>query len=372
MPALRDLLDASDLNTLTNGFVNMVSVDQLGKLKEVWQVWVQLSSLTGPWVTEQRNDAFHSDTGSEAGIFNYLNSIPKDHKRSAKLWMKDGLFASKCVKSSKLTRENVTLRSYLFQYEPGEQDDYDFNIEPSNLPISSWDYKAVTSVCYNDSLPEMVSTYLSYIMNKCIDKLRSGRVKLEVILCDCMMIDPFLPVDLTYDRIATSNLSDYISLPALLTKFKGYLNISNSHSVLMTEMHNWVDDYLPQVKADIFLRAPELTPKVVKDTNNPLLVATGHLTSLIEYHNIIPDFQLYLRAALIESYSETELESFRKQRKKLPSIKTIISDLGLELRDYVRNENTVFPFKWAVNCRRVNLNRGDEFTLEWTLPTSSQ
>ena len=372
MSALRDLLDVSDLNTLTNGFVNMVSVDQLGKLKEVWQVWVQLSSLTGPWVTEQRNDAFDSDTGSEAGIFNYLNSIPKDHKRSAKLWMKDGLFASKCVKSSQLTRENVTLTSYLFQYETREQDDYDFNIDPSNLPFSSWDYKAMKSVCYNDSLTDMFSTYLSYIMNKCIDKLISGRVKLEVILCDCMMIDPFLPVDLTYDRIATSNLSDYISLPALLTKFKGYLNVSNSHSVLMTETHNWVDDYLPEVKADIFLRAPELTPKVVKDTNNPLLVATGHLTSLIEYHNINPDFQLYLRAALIESYSETELESFRKQRKKLPSIKTITSDLGLELRDYVRNENTVFPFKWAVNCRRVNLNRGHEFSLEWTLPTSSQ
>ena len=120
------------------------------------------------------------------------------------------------------------------------------------------------------------------------------------------------------------------------------------------------------------MRAPELTPKAVKDTNNPLLVATGHLTSLIEYHNIIPDFQLYLRAALIESYTETELESFRKQRQKVPSIKTLSSVLGLELRDYVRNENTVFPFKWAVNCRRVNLNRGDEFTLEWKLPTSSQ
>ena len=100
---LKDFLDVSDLNTLTNSFVNMVSVDQLCKLKEVWQVLVQLSSLTGPWVTEQRNDAFESDTGSEAGIFNYLNSIPKDHKRSAKLWMKDGPFASKCVKSSKLT-----------------------------------------------------------------------------------------------------------------------------------------------------------------------------------------------------------------------------------------------------------------------------
>ena len=128
---------------------------------------------------------------------------------------------------------------------------------------------------------------------------------------------------------------------------------------------------MPEVKADILLKAPELTPEVVKDTTNPLLVATGHLTSLIEYHNIIPDFHLYLRAALIESYSETELESFRRQRKNLPSIKTIIVDLGLELRDYARNENTVFPFKWAVNCSRVNLNKGHQFTLEWTIPTSS-
>ena len=207
-----------------------------------------------------------------------------------------------------------------------------------------------------------VAKSLYYIMNKCIDKLRSGPVKLEAVLYDCMMIDPILLVVLTYDRIATSNLSDHISFPALLTKFKGYLNLRNSHSALITEMHNWVDDYLPEVKADIFLRVPELTPKVVKDTNNPLLV----------YHNIIPDFQLYLRAALIESYTETELESFRRQRKNLPSIKSIIADLGLELRDYVRNENTVFPFKWAVNCCRVNLNRGDEFTLEWTLSTSSQ
>ena len=36
MSGLQDLLDASDLNTLTNGFMKMVSVDQLGKLKGVW------------------------------------------------------------------------------------------------------------------------------------------------------------------------------------------------------------------------------------------------------------------------------------------------------------------------------------------------
>jgi len=33
----------------------------------------------------------------------------------------------------------------------------------------------------------------------------------------------------------------------------------------------------------------------------------------------------------------------------------------------VRKENTIFPTKWAVNCRRVNLLSGDEFSLEWKL-----
>ena len=223
---------------------------------------------------------------------------------------------------------------------------------------------------YNDSLPEMYSTYLSYILNKCVDKLRNCQVKLMVVLCDCMVIEPFLPVELKYDRITTSNLSDYISLAVLLTKFKEHLNTSNVYSVLVTEVHNWVDNYLPEVKAEIFGRYFELAPKVCQDTNNPSLVFTN-LTSLVEYHNHIPDFQLYLRAALIESHSDEELD-FLAKKNKLPSIKAITATLGLELRDYARNENTIFPFKWAVNCRRVNLKRGDEFTLEWKLPSSSQ
>lgn len=366
--ALEELLAASDhdVSTLTNEFMNMVAPDQLCELKRVWKTWLQLSTRRGRWVTERRKAAFQRDRESKVGIENYLNSIPQRHRDSAILWMEDGLFTSQC-ETSCLTKENVTLTGSSFQFKKGDISDYDFSIDPSNLPFSGWDYKAVKKICYNDSLPEMYCTYLSNILNKCLGKLRSCQVKLYVILCDCMAIEPFLPVELKYDRVTTSNLTDYISFTPLLTKFKEQLNTNNRHSVLVTEVYNWVDSYLPEIKVQIMGRCLELAPKVVQDTKNPLLVG-NNLTSFVEYHDQIPDFQLYLRAALLESRSEEEL-AYLVKKIKIPSIKAITASLGLELRDYVRNENTVFPFKWAVNCRTVNLMRGHEFTLEWKVPS---
>ena len=233
----------------------MATTEQLSDLKRVWQTWVQLSTLKGPWVTEKRKAAFERDSKFKDAMEYYSNSIPKHHKESAKLWMENGLFTSKYTKASQLTRENMTLTGSLsFQWRKvGKQPDFDYLIQPRILPFSGWDYRAIENVCYNDSLPEMYSTYLSYILNKCVDKLRNCQVKLMVILCDCMVIEPFLPVELTYDRITTSNLSDYLSLTALLTKFKEYLNTSNSHSVLVTEVHCWAENYLPEVIGDMAL-----------------------------------------------------------------------------------------------------------------------
>ena len=360
--ALEELLAAGDLSTLTNDCLNVATPDQLRELKRVWQTWVELSSgHRGRWVTKRRNAAFQRDSQSKEGIENYLKSIPEHHRESAKLWMENGLFASKC-KASCLTIENVTLTGSPFQRSEFESD-YDFCIQPSTLPFSGWDYKAIKDVCYNDSLPEMYCSYLTNIMNMCITKLRS-QVKLYVIRCDCMAMEQFLSMELKYDRITTSNLSDYISLTILLT-----VNTNNSHSVLVTEVQNWEDNYFPEVQDQIRQNYFELTNKVVKDTNNPSLVFTN-LTSFVEYHDHIPDFQLYVRAALIESRDDQELASLAN-KKKLPSIKTITATLGLQLRDFVRNENKIFPFKRAINCRRVNLLRGDEFCLEWTLSSSA-
>lgn len=225
---------------------------------------------------------------------------------------------------------------------------------------------------FDDSLPKMYGVYLSKILHKCIERLSTSEVKLHVVLCNCLQIEPCLPLGLSYDRITTSNLCDYISFTTMLTQFKAYLNPNNSHSILITETFHWLHVYLPETYTEISRKSGDLsyTETVLRDTNNPLLLFTIP-TSYVEYHNLIPEFQLYLRAALIESHNEEELSSLAK-KNKLPSFKAIITGLGLELRDYLRNENKVFPFKWAVNCRRVTRMKGYEFALEWKLPTPSQ
>ena len=63
--------------------------------------------------------------------------------------------------------------------------------------------------------------------------------------------------------------------------------------------------------------------------------------------------------------------AFFKKTLKIPSVKCLVRSLGLHLRDFVQNEKTVSPYRWALNCRRVVMMRGHERVLEWTLVSDS-
>lgn len=367
MSALEELGATRDLETLTSNFMNVDDPDQFSELKRVWRTWIQLSTKKGRWVTEMRKAAFEADDKVEAVMRNYLMAIPPNHRESVELWRAEGIFTSQCDASS-LTRENMTFTGSHFMLK-NSKGDYDFSPRPCVLPFQGWDYQEVSKTTSDDSLPKMYGVYLSKILRKCVERLSRSKVKLHIVLSNCVQIEPFLPSELSYDRITTSNLCDYISLTSILSQFKAKLNSNNSHSVLITEIIKWQVGFFPEIGTKILRSSddPAYKEAVLQDTNNPLLLFSGP-NSYREYHNVIPEFQLYLRAALLESRSDNELCSLEK-RNKLPSIKAIVTALGLELRDYVRNENKVFPFKWAVNCRRVTRMKGYEFALEWKLPT---
>ena len=78
---------------------------------------------------------------------------------------------------------------------------------------------------------------------------------------------------------------------------------------------------------------------------------------------------MYLRASLLVSCTEEELAAFDR-KKRIPPVKSLVRSLGLYHQDFIRNDNTVFPFKWAVNCRRVNMWGGYIRTLEWKLTST--
>ena len=362
MSALEELVVARDLETLTSDFMNVADPGQFSELKRVWRTWIELSAKKGHWVTEMRKTAFKEDPGVEDVMQNYLMAISPNHSKSVELWHAEGIFPSQCEASS-LTRENMTFTG---------KDDFNFSPTPCVLPFQGWDYQEISKTTFDDSLPKMYGVYLSKILHKCVERLGRSEVKLHIALSNCLQIEPFLPSELSYDRITTSNLCDYISFTSILSQFKAKLNSNNSHSVLITEIIKWQVGFFPKIGTKILRSSddPAYKEAVLQDTNNPSLLQAG-ANSYREYHNVIPEFQMYLRAALLESRIDNELISLEK-RNILPSIKAIVAALGLELRDYVRNENKVFPFKWAVNCRRVTRMKGYEFALEWKLPTPTQ
>ena len=364
LSALQDLV-TTELGTLTEDVME-ISADQLSKLRDVWVTWLRLAKLKGPWVAKLRQEAISRDLGREGGIENYLHGIPKEHRISAQRFFNTGIFPS-TENAEELCKQNPTLTGRGCNWGSNTTI-YLYNIASDVLPFTGWDFSAIKKSCHVDSLPEMYSIYLSQIIQKVAEKLSKNQVKFQFILADVQNIESFLPVSLKYDRITTSNLWDYCSLPGLLTKLKGFLNGINPHAVMLTETQNWVRDFMPEVIHDLprLQGIDYLTRKALRDTQNPELADASGMSALVEYFNISSEFLMFLRASLLISSTDKDLASL-KRKKKIPSVKSLAGSLGLHLRDFTRNKNTVCPFKWALNCRRVTMLRGFERTLEWKL-----
>ena len=368
--ALHDLATTNELRTLTEGVME-ISTDQLSQLKSVWDTWLRLSLRKGPWVEKARQRTNSSDSEREDGLSRYIRAIPKEHRSSTQYFFDTGIFHS-TTNATELTRQNPTLTGRGF-HRFSVNCEFHYSIPPNVLPFTGWDYKAIKKTCQADSLPEMYTIYLSQILHKTIEKLNSDQVKFRFILCDVRNIEAFLPAELRYDRITTSNLWDCDSpLTVLLSKFQGFLNATNPHAVILTETDNWPRDFMPEIIQELpyIYGINDLCKIALKDTQNPELVDLSGLSSVVEYLNITDKFLMFLRASLLASCTNKELASF-KRKKKIPSLKSLVAPLGLQLRDFIRNENTVFPFRWALNCRRVVMLRGYERALEWKLPSDS-
>ena len=364
--ALRDLVTATELRTLTGGLME-VSADQLSQLKSVWTTWIRLSPRKGPWVEELRHKNSSFDSDWEDSISHYIHAIPKEHRMSTRHFFDTGIFHSS-TNDTELTRQNFTLTGQGF-LRFKVSCDYDCSIPADEHPFTGWDYKAIKKTgCYAASLPKIYTIYLAQILQKCFEKFSSDQVKFHFILCDVLNIKASLPIDLRYDRITTSNLWDYCPLTILLTKFKGFLNESNPYAVMLTETICWSQNYMPEVihVLSYFTGVDDLYNRALKDTRNHELTHLSGLRAVLEYLDFTDPFNMFLRASLLVSCTEKELASFRK-KKRILSVKSLVSSLGLHLRDFIRNENTVFPFRWALNCRRVVMLHGHERALEWKL-----
>ena len=365
MRTLQELIHVSSLEELTTGRLK-IEQDHLHSLIRVWRTWLDLSVREGDWITEERRRRFNeNDTSTlKEGIDLYLKEIPKEHKKSASNWFTDGILLPKGSRKE-LPRENVTLTGPVADSnEISCPCSFSYIINPGNFPFISWDYKDVKQHFYCASLLEMYSQYVSHVLEKSALKMASGKVKFHFLLCNCMEMAPFLPPDLKYDRVTTSNIADYVPLTSILDVCKPVLNTANPSAVIITEFQSWFDEnHTNLIEKDSFhyYQMPQsFRQNVLEDTQNPAIANSKGRVAFVEYHDYSDEFIQFLRAALLVAEHEV------KDKKSLLRTWRSVADYnGLIARDFLRCQNQVFPAKWMQNCRRVTHMTGFERAVEW-------
>ncbi|KAL9964394.1 hypothetical protein ACROYT_G028029 [Oculina patagonica] len=359
---LQELIHASSLEELTKGTMK-IEQDHLHKLVQVWRTWLDLSSREGDWITEARRRRFESDSGSKDGMALYLKEIPKEHKRSASDWFANGILIPKGSRKE-LPHENVTLTGSPAAFNHiGVAYPFNYVLDPSVIPFSSWDYKEVKQHIHCASLLKMYSQYVGHVLEKCAVTLATGQVKFHFLLCNCMEMAPFLPTDQKYDRITTSNIADYVPLTSILDMCKPVLNSTNPSAVIITEFQNWSDHQPNLFQKELFLysQMPQSFCKgVLEDTKNPTLAYSSGKVAYMEYHDFSEEFIQFLRAALLVADHEIP-----DRKRRLRTWRSVADYNGLIARDFLRCQNRVFPARWRQNCRRVTMFHGFERTVEW-------
>ena len=218
--------------------------------------------------------------------------------------------------------------------------------------------------------------YICHVLEKSKSNILRGQIRFQIILSDCMEMQPFLPPELKYDRILTSNLSDYIPIGDLLLSFKPLLKQSNKRAVLVTETKNWViNNFLSKLlsfeMAIMFSWTSKERETALKDTKSKTIAWSNNKTSHIEYWSLTKEFETYLKASLLACDLQFAGSKY-KTRDHMPSITKLVKLYGVMCRNFLRNENSIMPFRWPLNCRRVTQLNGLDRAVEWVLLHESE
>ncbi|XP_031575081.1 uncharacterized protein LOC116308741 [Actinia tenebrosa] len=358
---LRDLIQISNLEVITHGIMKM-NAEQFSSLKNVWITWLHLSRKEFD-IFGQRRQQFDNDRSAAYGMKSYIEEIPRKHQRSAQEWLQNGMLCSEQNRKN-LTKENFTLMGSSFQLD-SNSGSYEYGVPTDSFPFNGWDYRIVSAMYpKTNSLTVMYNNYITDVLRKCAARLQNDNIHLSFILSNCTDVTPYLPEGMTYDRIMTSNLWDYIHLGDLLKFMKPLLNARNKWAVVVTETQNWIRQ-LPLLydKKMGLTVGSAVRQKVLKDTGNKSIANSMGKQGFLDYCNITEEVTSFVRASLLDPSPN----SSRKTKSHIPSLEKLAAEFGLRPRDFARRENTVAPFRWSLNCRRVSLLQGTEMSVEWSL-----
>ena len=200
---------AEDIESATGGLISL-NENHIEGFKEVWKGWLDLQVEGTSSIRKQRDEAMNADSGSFVGKINYYTCIPQEHVLTAQKYMEDGVF-QRTQNCSYAENPTLTGPPYLFKNGP-----FTYCCPTYVFPFIGWDYAEVKKFKHTKSLVTMYGNYIESKLASFKEKLSSKQVSFDIILGDCMKIEEFRNKEMTYDRILTSNLMDYILLPELL------------------------------------------------------------------------------------------------------------------------------------------------------------
>ncbi|XP_072031029.1 uncharacterized protein [Amphiura filiformis] len=378
---------SSNLKELSHGTIN-VSLDNLEVLKQVWQGWLNVDQQEPSWrsvsLSIQRKQMFTNDPRAAEGMESYCAMLPRRHKKSAVSWVDNGDFLPSGMstqsryenptltgKRSSQAGHGVMMRKTTFKDIIAESkktpNDVEFLycIMSDLMPFGEWDYLEASRFSNDDSLIVMYHAYITNQIQQVIEFIQENRLHTGILLGTCLAITEDEVNGEKFDRIFTSNISDYVGTKTLLNVMKPLLSTENKNAVIVTQNWNWIK-FFEMAYADhpMYLLDGSWNKWIAaarKDTGADHSIRPRHWYQ--EYFNNTSYFVDYLRADLMACNRIHEVEDTQGKVATFQQVKGQCS--GLRMRDFRQRLNKVVPWRYRCNARAVNMLPGISRMLEW-------
>ncbi|XP_033111189.1 uncharacterized protein LOC117112221 [Anneissia japonica] len=365
------------LKVKTSFYLDLKEVD-LELMKEVWKMWREMECDTCKRnsidLSAQRSSLFGRNPGLAKATSVYIQKIPQKYRTSATKYFENGLFLPKDVcKKYNLQYDNPTLTGRtkptaeeLSSPHLGQLDiqkrpkfcNFVYCIEETLTPFNGWDYIQAENLSETDSIVDLFHTYIASIIKSVMTCFQKGMIYSKLIIENCINLCNEPNVEAQFDRIMTSNTSDYTGIKKLLSSMRPLLSKNNKHAVLVTETLNWIH-WCPS--ADL-KRVNPLELLVLYDAMQADIgLCIDSIYLLNDYFDNTTLFIRFLRILFLET-------SNLMIQQNLPHFPKVFENYeGLRLRDFTKELNKVIPFRYRGNVRLCNNMLASQRNIEWQL-----
>ena len=380
-------ISSSQLKEYYHNHVDLTD-DDLEIVKQVWAGWLNLDQQAPSWrsvsLSIQRQQRFKDDSRAAVGLESYRTLVPKRHWKSVITWVENGDFLPS-GKTAKGRHENPTLsgrtsreaahgvhmhkttKASIAEFKKQPKDvEFIYCIQSDLMPFGEWDYLQASSFSNEDSLIVMYHAFITNQTQQFIDFIKAGRLHVSFLLGTCLELTEAEVHGEKFDRIFTSNISDYVGTKVLLKAMKPLLNTENKNAVIVTQHWNWFC-FVEESKADYPLYMldgswQKWIAAAQRDTGKDHKIRPRHWYQ--EYFNNTSYFVDYLRADLMAS--NCILKEVADTKGKIETFQQVKQQCsGLRMRDFRKGLNKVVPWRYRCNARPVNMLPGLSRMVEW-------